>query len=298
MGITCLLYLPSAPSTAVDHINERLTDDLDFTELDEPWLVTCRSYRDQVAMRQRAAASSGPRVNHNSSYVPKIQYLLTFGHVDKMFSMVATMGGRRTGENAGKGETGIVVEVDWDFELILAKLKNLWTKKQEVVVEGIAYEHGDYIIRIGSMRIGGELVRGLFVQAENVKLKGSSSAALPGLRGVLRGALQGIPGISDIELTLALHGRSMRKQASVLDAEGSANKLGALKKTESMTIPTKRPADAAIRDPKRPRIQISEADLDGNDWHEYAAVRLREDEFTRAHEAYQFFRLFRQEGFL
>lgn len=137
-----LLHLPTAPRSAIDDINSRLTDVLDFTESDEPWQITCRSYRDQVDVRLRKDAESSTATTITTdpaTYIPKVQYLLTFGHArDKMYSMIATMGARlrrQQQQDVSKGETGIVVEVDRQFEGILGKLKNLWTKRQEITIE-------------------------------------------------------------------------------------------------------------------------------------------------------------------
>ncbi|TPX59332.1 hypothetical protein PhCBS80983_g02514 [Powellomyces hirtus] len=197
-----LLFLPSAPNTVIDYLNERLSDILDFTESDEPWYVSCRSYRDQVDARLRAAANSEQAI---ASYTPKVQYILTMGHVEpSLYSMIATTGGRQQ-SLAGRGESGIVVELDKQFELILAKLKNLWTKRHDLSIEGVKYERGDYVIRVGQMRTGSHISRGIWVQAEDLGQDVNAAEAFQNLRVLLRRVLEGIPGVRDLELSTGLH---------------------------------------------------------------------------------------------
>ncbi|KAJ3177888.1 hypothetical protein HDU87_004170 [Geranomyces variabilis] len=272
MGITCLLFLPTAPSTAIDLLNERLTDVLDFYECDELWGVTCRSYRDQVDARLRAAAADSEAAVTN--YTPKVQYILSLAHVEHaLYSMVATTGGRHQSV-AGRGESGIVVELDKQFELILSKMKNLWTKRQELGIEGIKYQRGDYVIRIGTMKISARGSPGIWVQAENTQVDLSSQKAFQNLRLLLRKVLQDIAGIAEAEIVTGLHEQSSSTDAMQLDGPSS-------------TVP-----------PAEPSISVTTVLDNQDDWHEYAAVHLPSSRFTRSHEAYQFFRLFRQQGLL
>ncbi|KAJ3158302.1 hypothetical protein HDU86_003011 [Geranomyces michiganensis] len=272
MGITCLLFLQTAPSTAIDLLNERLTDVLDFYECDELWSVTCRAYRDQVDARLRAAAANSEA--DVASYTPKVQYILSLAHVEHaVFSMVATTGGKHQ-SMAGRGESGIVVQMDKQFELILAKLKNLWTKRQELGIEGIVYQRGDYIVRIGTVKIGSRGSPGIWVQAENMRVDTCSKEAFQSLRLLLRKVLQDIPGIREAEIVSGLHELSSSTDAMQLDEPAGTGPVA------------------------ETRISITTLPDNEGDWHEYAAVHLPGNQFTRSHEAYQFFRLFRQHGLL
>ncbi|KAI9099750.1 mediator complex, subunit Med20 [Phlyctochytrium arcticum] len=211
MGVTCVLYLPSASSTTLEHIDGRLKEDFTFDELEVPWRVTCRAYRDQVALRQESTGSNG-----SALHTPKVQYVLSMGHAKQYYSMIATMGARRQQENglARKTETGVVVGVDPSFIEILGKMKNLWALRHEVTIEGVVYQRGRHIIRVGTMQMGGEAIKGLFVQSENIEAGQPTRQTWTELRKLLRGSLEGLPGIVDAELNASLLGKSARKATS------------------------------------------------------------------------------------
>ncbi|KAI8821343.1 uncharacterized protein EV422DRAFT_527800 [Fimicolochytrium jonesii] len=294
MGVTSLVFLPSAPLSLVNPLNNRLTDTFDFTETDETWSLTCRSYRDQVDARLRSASTTSFTNPATSSYTPKVQYVLTQAHVEGVFAMIATVGGRAavpvmdiTGGEQWK-ESGIVIEMDEGYEMILGKLKGLWVRRQEIAIEGIKYERGNYVIRVGSMK--SYAGRGMFIQAEDTNPNTPRAEAFLALRMLLRQVLRGLPGVNDMELSMALHERAVSK---------GQNRMGIARYVPPHT--SFRLALVLIYVVFG--ISGKQAnDVDGRefdpDWHEYAAVRLPKETFGRAHEAYQFFRLFRQHGLL
>ncbi|KAJ3182927.1 hypothetical protein HDU85_002530 [Gaertneriomyces sp. JEL0708] len=280
MGVTCLIYLPSAATSALDRIAYYLNDQLDLKEKDERWRVSCRSYRDEVAQRLRGAP--GDTVAH--SYTPKAMYVLRLGHYSRLMSMVATVTERRGGAaafpvDAGQnaGETGVVVEVEREFDAIIAKLKNLWSKSQEVSLEGRCFGRPDLVVRTGTLRVSNDPVPGIIIQAEEISGEQHPSAVFSHLGGLLRRILSAIPTVNPVELSNALH-----IQAPVIPDRGNPQPF------EYADWPAEDPSSGNVPSPE-PVI---------HDWHEYAAVRLKEGHFTKSHEAYQFFRLFRQAGLL
>ncbi|RKO90635.1 TATA-binding related factor of subunit 20 of mediator complex-domain-containing protein [Blyttiomyces helicus] len=195
-----LAHLPTAPTSASALIQDRLSKVLAYRPVGR-WAIACRFYRDQAAARQAHAQgldSLAPEaVLAAHALRPKALYFLTMDHaVGKAWTMIV--------QPCEGGEDAVVVEVDRELEIVLGKLKNLWTPRQSVKVEGIAFESPEFIVRIGSVAVG-STSRGLLIQAEyRPETTPPSEQHQPRLRALLRTLLKGVPEVSPTEIDSAL----------------------------------------------------------------------------------------------
>ncbi|KAJ3278579.1 hypothetical protein HK104_002209 [Borealophlyctis nickersoniae] len=267
MGVTSLTYVRFPPDSALFDLRDRLSKTLGFRETGK-WQVTCRLFYDQKSTTAAIQAGDGlgdgllgfgglpPFLQDMTVLQSKLLYLLKFEHVhDKVYSFAtepATMG------------KGVVVEADRDLELLLVKMKNLWTYRQSATVEGFAFELGDFALRVGTVKVG-SASRGLLIQAEHLRSTGPSSSSIQPLSALIRLAAGGL-----------LEG----------DLAGGAAGGGGIGLVNDF--------NEEMGDGMGPETEAAVA----VDFHDYSLASLKPSEFTRKHEAYQIFSLFRQESIL
>ncbi|ORZ01043.1 mediator complex, subunit Med20 [Syncephalastrum racemosum] len=58
----------------------------------------------------------------------------------------------------------VVVEAEKEIEVILSRLKNLWQLRQNVYIEGVTYEIGDFTLRVANILLG-STYKGLLLEA-------------------------------------------------------------------------------------------------------------------------------------
>ncbi|KAJ3056184.1 hypothetical protein HK097_007790 [Rhizophlyctis rosea] len=230
MGVTYLRHYPSLSSVVTIAIHESLIDHHGF-QRSSRWTVKLRLY----------TPFSKPESLPPPPSQAKALYFLDFADDDaKVWSFTAQGGGATVAEggNDAKEVKGVMIEGEKDLEVIVGKIQNMWSRRQEAVVEGHTFIHADVVIRVGHIRVG-SAPRGVLFQIEHTKSK-NPNQTIPQLRTLLHNLIS--PSLPQAVL---------EKDATTAETET-----------------------------------------------DFRSAKLRNDEWTRCHEAYQIVKLLKGEGIL
>ncbi|KAF9198788.1 hypothetical protein BGZ49_000290 [Haplosporangium sp. Z 27] len=71
----------------------------------------------------------------------------------------------------------VLVEVEKDIEMLIAKLKNLWVHRQHAQVEGHVFDLGDFIVRAGNITVASTSYKGMLIEVEYLPQTSNATAS-------------------------------------------------------------------------------------------------------------------------
>ncbi|KAJ1910436.1 hypothetical protein IWQ60_010658 [Tieghemiomyces parasiticus] len=136
---TVFRWVDATGSSSLTHLTDRITKHFHGTNVGR-WNISCKLYR-EVNLAAAEQERLGQPLPAGQTKPPPEKFL--------MFLTDSTCPAR---PHAMVNET--IVHVDREFELIVQKMKNLWSFRQSSQIDGHEFDLGDFSIKAGNIIVG------------------------------------------------------------------------------------------------------------------------------------------------